>query len=162
MNEQSYRIVAVPTEFASAVRAGGIPSVRWLDGGRHQCRHCLRLSAPDETVRLVSYSPFTTDQPFAERGPVFVHERECARYPDDGPYPPEFPKKSAVLRAYDAGETLVDSAVVGDAGVEAVIARQLANPRTAFLHARNVAEGCFMFRLEPAGRPIERHPTAAA
>jgi len=152
MNEQSYRIVALPTEFASSVRAGRISSVRWLDGGRHQCRHCLTLSAPDEPVLLASYSPFATDQPYAERGPVFVHERQCARYPAAGPYPAEFPKKGAVLRAYDAGEMPLDAAVVGDAGIETVIARQLADPRTAFLHARNVAEGCFMFRIDPAGR----------
>jgi hypothetical protein len=152
MNEPSYRIVPVPSEFAASVRAGKIPSVRTLDGGRHQCRHCLTLSAPDEAVRLASYSPFATDQPYAERGPVFVHERECPRYPGGGPYPPEFPKRSAVLRAYDSAENQLASRVVGDAGVDAVIGVLFADTRTAFVHARNVAEGCFMFRIEPSER----------
>jgi len=152
MNEPRYRVVAVPSEFAASVRAGKIPSVRTLDGGRHQCRHCLTLSAPEEAVLLASYRPFGSDHPYAERGPVFVHERECARYPDDGPYPPAFPKRSAVLRAYDAAERQLASRVVGDAGVDAVIAALLADARTAVVHARNVAEGCFMFRIEPVGR----------
>jgi hypothetical protein len=155
----AYRIVAVPSAFADAVRSGRIPSVPTLDGGRHQCRHCLTLSTPDETVLLASYSPFGTEQPYAERGPVFVHERPCARYAEDA-YPPDFPKRRAVIRAYDSGERLRDARVVGDADVENVIAELLAGPETAFLHARNVAEGCFMFRIEPAGLRIRgREPT---
>jgi len=152
MNEPRYRIVAIASEFASSVRAGRIASVRTLDGGRHQCRHCLTLSAPDEAVLLASHRPFESDQPYAESGPVFVHERDCPRYPDDGPYPAEFPRRSAVLRGYDAAGAQVESRVVGDDGVDAVIAALFADRRTAFLHARNVAEGCFMFRIEPARR----------
>ncbi len=91
-----------------------------------------------------------TDQPYAERGPVFVHERDCPRYPDDGPYPVGFPKKSVVFRAYDTAETQLESRVVGDAGVDAVIGALFSDSRAAFLHARNVAEGCFMFRIERA------------
>ncbi len=152
MNRPKYRIVAVRSEFASSIRSGEVPSIRTLDGARHQCRHCLTLSLPGEAVFLASHRPFETDHPFAERGPVFVHERECPRYPDDGPYPPGFPKRSAVLRAYDAAEAQVESRLVGDEGVDAVIAALLADARTAFVHARNAAEGCFMFRIEPARR----------
>lgn len=149
MKNTGYRIVAVPTDFASSVRADP-RAVRRLDGQPHQCRHCLTLSSPGEAVLLASFSPFRTDQPYAERGPVFVHERNCPRYADDSAYPRQFPRRAAVLRAYDGGEALVDARVVGDSDVDALIAELFADTRVAFLHARNVAEGCFMFRIERA------------
>jgi hypothetical protein len=152
MNENRFRFVAIPTEFAAAVRAGGrgrtVVPVR--DGARHQCRHCLTLSTPEETVLLASYSPFSADQPYAERGPVFVHQRDCGRYSREEEYPSEFPRRTAVLRAYDPEERQVASEVVGDRPVAEVIGRLLSDPRISHLHARNVAEGCFMFRIERA------------
>jgi hypothetical protein len=148
MKERNRRIRALPSDFVSGVRAGRIPSVRRVDPDPHQCRHCLTLSKPGEPVRLASLSPFRTDQPYAERGPVFVHERECERYSDESAYPPEFPKRSVVIRAYGEDEVPLDSRAVGDADVEDVIEELLAIPGSAFLHARNLAEGCYMFRID--------------
>jgi len=155
MNEEKYRFVALPSEFAAAARAaarnGGSGVIPRRDEEPHQCRHCLTLSAPGETVLLASYCPFSSDQPHAERGPVFVHERECARYSRELEYPAQFPKRSAVIRAYDAGDVLLAAEAVGDRRVESVIAKMLGDPRAAFLHARNLEEGCYMFRIERAG-----------
>jgi len=152
MHEKKYRFVAIPSEFAGAVRAASREGARGVvprrDGERHQCRHCLTLSLPEETVLLASYSPFSTDQPYAERGPIFVHERECERYGRELEYPAEYPKRAAVLRAYDATDEMVAAEPVGDRRVDDVIGKLLADPRAAYLHARNVAEGCFMFRIE--------------
>ncbi|HWC65238.1 MAG TPA: DUF1203 domain-containing protein [Thermoanaerobaculia bacterium] len=151
--ENRYRIAAIPTAFAGRVRAGSVPSLRRVDPDPHQCRHCLTLSAPGEAVLLVSYPPFATEQPYAERGPIFVHERECPRWREEEGYPPQFPKRRAVLRAYDRDEAQIESRVVGDAGVDEVLADLFTDPRTAFVHARNVAEGCFMFRIDRAAPP---------
>lgn len=155
MNEKKYRFVAIPSEFAAAARAsarnGGSSVIPRRDEEPHQCRHCLTLSAPGEAVLLASYSPFASDQPYAERGPVFVHERECERYALELEYPAQFPKRSAVIRAYDAGDSLLAAEAVGDRRVEAVIEKLLGDPRAAYLHARNLAEGCYMFRVERAG-----------
>ena len=154
MKDRRFRIVPIPSDFASSVRAHAAPMpVR--DGARHQCRHCLTLSQADETVLLASYVPFSTDQPYAERGPVFIHERECERYATENEYPAEFPKRSAVLRAYDAGERMIAAEPVGERRVEDVIDMLLSDPRVSTLHARNLAEGCFMFRVERAAIPSE-------
>ena len=156
MNEKKRRFVAVPSDFAASVRKSAAEGPRravvpWRDGKRHQCRHCLTLSLPEESVLLASYCPFSSDQPFAERGPVFVHERECERYGRETDYPAEFPKRGAALRAYDAADSLLAATVVGDRDVEEVIDELLDDPRVAYLHARNAAEGCFMFRIDRAG-----------
>lgn len=158
MNEKKYRFVAIPSEFAAGARASFRDGARGLvprrDGERHQCRHCLTLSEPEEPVLLASYSPFSSDtpadNPYAERGPIFVHERSCERYAREFEYPAEFPKRGAVLRAYDAADGLLAAEAVGDRRVEDVIEKLLADPRAAYLHARNLAEGCFMFRVDRA------------
>lgn len=152
MEKNDYRFVAIPSEFAASTRrsaAAGRPSViPRRDAEPHQCRHCLTLSEPGETVLLASYCPFSSDQPYAERGPIFVHERECARYDRELEYPAQFPRRSAVIRAYDASDAMVAAEAVGDRRAESVIEKLFADPRVAYLHARNVAEGCFMFRIE--------------
>lgn len=142
------------SERAAAIRATrrddeGNPVEVRRDGQPHQCRHCLRLSGADEAVLLASYRPFAASGPYAERGPVFVHERECTRHTGDV-YPPEFPKREVALRAYDAADAMIAAEVVGERDVDAVIATRLHDPRVAYLHARNTAEGCFIFRIERA------------
>jgi hypothetical protein len=154
MNE-TYRVIAMDSAEAAALRATrrddeGNPVEVRRDGQPHQCRHCLRLSAPDEAVLLSSYRPFPGAQPYAERGPVFVHERACVQH-DGGGYPAEFPRRAVVLRAYDAAHAMIAAEVVGERPVEGVIGDLLRDPRVAYLHARNAAEGCYMFRIERAG-----------
>ncbi len=152
MNEKTFRIVPIPSEVASAARAdAAVIPIR--DGARHQCRHCLTLSTPEETVLLASYAPFSTRQPYAERGPVFVHERQCERYALESEYPAEFPKRAVVLRAYDVSERMIAAEPVGERRVEEVAEKLLSDPRVSFLHARNLAEGCYMFRVERLERP---------
>jgi hypothetical protein len=153
MSEKKYRFVAIPSETASSIRTTraddeGRPVAVRIDSGSHQCRHCLTLSEPGEPVLLTSYVPFSTRQPYAERGPIFIHQRECPRYSRPSEYPATFPKRAAVLRAYDAADEMIASQVVGDRGAEPVIEELFSDGRVAYLHARNIAEGCFMFRIE--------------
>ena len=121
------------------------------DSSRHQCRACLRLTEPEEGFILLSYSPITSDQPYAEVGPIFIHEKECRPYEETVAYPAEFPREAVVLRAYDARDEIEDAAFVGNQPVEEEIARLFGNPRVAYLHARNSTYGCFMFRIDRSG-----------
>jgi hypothetical protein len=121
------------------------------DSSPHQCRACLRLTEPGEGVVLFSYSPFESDQPYAEVGPIFIHERECRPYGEIEEYPATFPRDAVVLRAYDERDEIEDAAFVGRRPVEQAIARLFENPRVSYLHARNSTYGCFMFRIDRAG-----------
>ena len=150
-----FRIASLPTEFASTVRGGGLdaqgnPGVSRRDSERHQCRQCLTLSLPDETVLLASYRPFPSSQPYAEYGPIFIHQRECEPYVETSAYPPEFPHHTVVIRAYSVSHEIEAATLVGPRRVEDVIAELFENPRVSYLHARNSEYGCFMFRIERA------------
>ena len=120
------------------------------DGSPHQCRSCLSLSDPDEAVLLFSHRPFDRAQPYAEVGPVFIHERECLPYGATRTYPPTSPRRAVVLRAYDEQDRIVGAREVLDRCVEEVIDELFADPSTRYLHARNLGYGCYMFRVDRA------------
>ena len=153
MEENAFRIRALPPEFAAEIRSsrkdrrGHAVSVR-SDAGRHQCRACLRLTEPGERHLLLSYTPFASDHPYAETGPIFIHERECGPYDDGTGYPPEFPRHDVVLRAYNAAEEIEGARLVGPRRVEDVVSELFASDRVTLIHARNSEYGCYMFRID--------------
>jgi hypothetical protein len=155
MSSETFKIVPMPADVVRALRetrvdaVGNILTVR-KDGGRHQCRSCLRLTEPREGYLAVSYAPMAGSQPFAERGPVYIHQRECEPYADISRYPEELPRHAVVLRAYGETEEIEDARFVGDATPEEVIRDLFTNPAITFLHARNATYGCYMFKLERA------------
>lgn len=122
--------------------------VVWVDGERHQCRSCLALTLPDEECLLASHRPFSRPQPYAEAGPIFIHRRACEPYKIRDAIPAWFRMIDLVLRAYDRKDQIVGAARVGERPVEAEIAALLADPRVAYLHARNTAYGCYICRIE--------------
>lgn len=150
---ETFLISALPPEVASRARRdlkdalGHALSVR-RDSARHQCRACLRLTEPGEGFILLSHSPFSSDQPYAEIGPIFIHERECRSDRQAHEYPAEFPRNAVVLRAYNDSDEIEDAVHAGDRPIEDVIGRLLENPRVAYAHARNSTYGCFMFRID--------------
>jgi hypothetical protein len=153
--QATFRISALPHDVVSRARRemkdelGHALTVR-RDSSRHQCRACLRLTEPEEGFILLSHSPFGSDQPYAEVGPIFIHEKECRPYEKADAYPEEFPRNAVVLRAYNGRDEIEDAAFVGSRPAEDVIAALLENPRVAYLHARNSTYGCFMFRIDRA------------
>jgi hypothetical protein len=149
----AFRITPLPHGVVARIRRGmaddfGHALAVRHDSSRHQCRACLHLTEPGEGFILLAYSPFTSDQPYAEVGPIFIHERECRPYDVTLEYPAEFPREAVVLRAYTDRDEIADAVFVGNAPVEDVIARMLEKPEVAYLHARNSTYGCFMFRID--------------
>jgi len=150
-----FRITPLPAEVADHVRRtmtdefGNRLSER-RDEDRHQCRSCLRLTEPNEPYVGLSYRPFPGPQPFAESGPVYLHLRPCQPYEQAGEWPAEFPREQVVLRAYGENHEISDARYVGRRPAEDVIAELLADPRNAYVHARNSTYGCLMFRIDRA------------
>lgn len=155
MKNDSFRITSLPRDLVERIRTtlrddlGNTLHVR-RDDARHQCRSCLRLTEPGEGFIALSHRPFASQHPFAESGPVYLHERECEPWARPGAWPDEFPRNEVVLRAYGTNEEIADARFVGRHAVEEVVAEMLANERVAFLHARNSTYGCFMFRVDRA------------
>ncbi len=86
MQKSTFRIVPLATEIAEAARAqarAGAPDHEILTADKpeaYPCRHCLRWAEPGERVILFPYASIPAGRPYAESGPIFVHENACARY----------------------------------------------------------------------------------
>ena len=152
-NYPRFRIVPLATDYAARLRstrrdAFGQPVQERRDADPHQCRVCLTLTAPQELYLLLSHRPHPDGALYAETGPVFIHARECAPYAATDRYPAEFPRERVVLKAFSSAHEIVTAEIAGSRPVEAVIDTLLEHPRVAYLHARNDAYGCYMFRIE--------------
>jgi hypothetical protein len=116
------------------------------------CRRCLTDGAIGEAMLLFAHSPFETGGPYAETGPVFVHERACAA-PDLGVG--ELPevtrvRSQVVVRAYDHAGAIHDAALADAPQAADVIVRFFADADVAFAHVRSVTYGCFTYAVERA------------
>jgi hypothetical protein len=96
----------------------------------------------------MAYQPFPSRQPYAEIGPIFIHERDCQPYTDVHTYPQEFPRNAVILRAYNDADQIVAAKPVLERRVEDVIVEMFNDETIAYLHTRNLSYGCYMFRVE--------------
>lgn len=128
---------------------GQAPVTKIAEGGANPCRHCLGLVADGEEKLVLAYRPFAAAQPYAEVGPIFLHNRVCPRYEADA-LPAWFAfLDPAAIRGYgedhwiryDTGRivrgrelTEACGAILGDASI-------------AFAHVRSKF-GCFQARVD--------------
>jgi Protein of unknown function (DUF1203) len=132
-------------EFGNAWR--GFPAEGW-----EPLRCCLRPAGAGEDIALICYSPWTAPSPWAEAGPVFVHNGPCAGYAGTGDYPPAFRDSLSVLNPFDHNGARAYKHITfvgpGD-DHEAAVRRILAQPDVAYLHVRSSTAGCFTFEARP-------------
>jgi uncharacterized protein DUF1203 len=153
MKTSNFRVVPLRTDVAEAARRAAASSapdhrvvtVDSLKG--YPCRHCLRWAKPDERVILFPFAAIPSGHPYAESGPVFVHEESCERYASTTDFPADF-RNGRVFRAYTSNYDMIDAEVVNGSEPEAVVEKLLQSPETAFVDARSVTRGCFTFRME--------------
>lgn len=155
MKSSTFRIVPLPTEIADEARraaSAGTADHAFVTADTptgYPCRHCLRWAQPGERMILFPYASIPAGRPYAESGPIFVHEEPCERYAATHEYPAEF-RSGRVLRAYDAREMMIDAQMLDGAEPEALIETLLENPQTEFLQVRSASRGCFTMRIERA------------
>lgn len=101
---------------------------------------------------LFAHSPFTNGGPYAETGPVFVHERACAPPDLSVDELPEVTRvrSQVVVRAYDRSGAIHDAALADTRDAPALIASFFADAEVAFAHVRSVTYGCFTYAVERA------------
>jgi hypothetical protein len=125
-------------------RGAGVVSTA---AGEEPLRCCLRDAKAGEEILLFNHEPSLPEEsPYREKGAVFTHAAPCAG-PAPG-YPREWVGRPQVLRAYDERGWIHPSTHVHDGtDPEAAIASVLAHPEVVEVHSRNVAYGCYMFRV---------------
>ncbi len=80
------KVRGIPTAEVERIRRGepdanGQPALsRVAEGLTNPCRHCIGLIAAGSKKLVLAYRPFDALQPYAETGPIFLHEESCARY----------------------------------------------------------------------------------
>jgi hypothetical protein len=114
--------------------------------GWEPLRCCLAPAERDESIVLISYTPFTVGSPWAETGPVFVHADQCPGYADSHRLPETLRTGPRVLKTYSADGSLdyADITVVNDGqDSEATLLDLLGRPAVATVHVRALAAQCF-------------------
>ena len=154
-----FKIVPLTADYAKRIRETrkddfGHEVIEQVAKGRGPCRVSLKPFTVGEDKRLLlSHSPFEIDNAFNQPGPIFIHADEVEEYKDIYRFPPEikadkenFPLS---LIGYSQSQKMVFTKLVGDADVDELIPEIIeANPKVAYLHARNAEACCYICRIE--------------
>lgn len=149
------RFAALPTDIVRALQNGGAdaygapPERRISDGDGVPCRHCLGMVGEGEPYLVLAHRPFSTLQPYAETGPIFLHSQECPRYEGEV-LPPMLDSPDYIVRGYGADERIVygTGGVVARDVIAARAAELLADEAIAFVHVRSARNNCYQCRIE--------------
>jgi Protein of unknown function (DUF1203) len=117
------------------------------DDHGNPCRSCLRVTPRGSRLILFAHRPFTTDGPYAEIGPIFVHADACAPYAQTDRFPDDFRGRRLTLRAYDPRGHIHDATLADGVDAERVLERFFDSDDIAEVHVRNPAWGCYDFRV---------------
>lgn len=153
----AWQLHTLDPRFLSRARQQGLddleqPVCRLSAAGGEPLRDGLRRARAGETILLASYSPFALAGPYKEYGPVFL----CASASTQ-PLPPigsvlasghDYLGEHMALRAYDAGQTLLDAVIVPRAVLAAQLAAWGDRPEVQTLMLRFAAYGCYALQLQ--------------
>jgi len=147
---------ALPTENARTFQRGGAdaygyrPEIHISHGEGIPCRHCLTEILAGEPYLVLAYCPFPGRQPYAETGPIFLHQEECARHPDSTALPQMFRGWDRLLmRGYGRDHRIVygTGKVLPTDQIAEQAMRLLADERVQYFHLRSASNNCFQARI---------------
>jgi hypothetical protein len=125
--------------------ANGQPArVEIAEGTGNPCRHCLQQVAEGDELMIMSFSPFAELQPYAERGPIFLHRDNCERY-DSVDMPDWFDFiDPAMVRGYDENDWICydTGQIVAGPDLRQTCESILQDPAICYVHIRS-RFGCF-------------------
>ena len=151
---KTFRINPLPTAVAESARlvaASGQSDHKAIVADSphaYPCRHCLRWADPGETMILFPFQSIPAGAPYAESGPIFVHQEPCERYSAIDAYPAAF-RQGRVVRGYNAQNEII-AAELPNGDPEPVLEAMLADLEISFLHVRSVTHGCYTMKVERA------------
>ena len=149
------RFQALATELVRALRAGaadanGQAAERAVsDGQGNPCRHCLNFIPEGAGMLICAHRPFSSLQPYAETGPVFLCADDCARFEDAGVPPVLTSSPDYLLKGYRADERIFygTGRVVAQADLPGYAATLLKDHEVAFVDVRSARNNCFQARI---------------
>lgn len=153
------RFQAIPSAEARRLQRGGrdandqVPERKVSDGGAVPCRYCLRRVPKDRPYLVLAHRPFTTIQPYAEQGPIFLCADECPDGSTNDELPAFLASERYIVRGYDAGERIVygTGQVTPTGDIMDYCRDLLGRTGIAFVHVRSATNNCYHVRVERAG-----------
>jgi hypothetical protein len=107
----------------------------------------LREAEAGEAVILVNFEHQPAATPYRSRHAVFVLEGAREAYDRVAEIPEVMRPRMLSLRAFDAGDMMLDADLVDGRDVEAAIERLFEDPAVAYLHAHYAKRGCYAARI---------------
>ncbi len=115
------------------------------------CRVSLVDAAVGDELLLLPHEHLSTGSPYRASGPVYVRRGATRAVLAPGAIPPYVTRRLMSVRAYDAGDMMVDAAVCEGAEAHDAIERMLSDAAVSFIHLHNAKRGCFSCRVERVG-----------
>ncbi len=151
-----YRIEGLPTDVVNELQNGGNdaygnpPERRISDGGGTPCRHCLKPVGSGEEYLVVAHRPFSTLQPYAETGPIFVHAKPCEHAKLESRLPEILSSPDYIVRGYNMSEQIVygTGGVIPTNEIGMRAEELLAMQDVLFVHVRSARNNCFQCRID--------------
>jgi hypothetical protein len=149
------RVRGIPSDEVERFRQGGMDAhgqpaqIRVAEGVANPCRHCLGLIEENQEKLLLAFRPFDSPHPYAETGPIFLHQSSCERYESDA-LPRWFDYLDpAMVRGYGCDDWIrYDTGdVVRGADLTEACGRILRDRTVAYVHIRS-KYGCFQCRVD--------------
>ena len=154
----SIRIVALDSTLVKRLQNGGLDAndhqpERHISegGGMMPCRHCLTDIKAGEPYLILAHRPFSSAQPYAEQGPIFLHAESCSRHPDSQDVPTMFlERKSYLIRGYSANDRIVygTGKIVAPTAMAEAAGEMFGDARVAYIHVRSASNNCYQCRID--------------
>ena len=151
------KISGLPASLVKEIRETGLDAnnqpleIQTSDGNGNPCRHCLRMVEKGESFYVLAHRPFSTIQPYAEVGPIFLHVENCEAYEDRQDTPEALTNKDVLLlRGYDHNERIVygTGEIVPTVKVRDHAKKMLENDQVEFVHIRSTTNNCYQARID--------------
>ena len=112
------------------------------------CRASLEDARVGEEVLLLPFAHLQGATPYRASGPIFVRRGARRQLLAPGVVPPYVTRRLMSLRAYDAGDLMIDATVCEGTDAAAALGRLFEDPAVAFVHLHNAKRGCYSCRAD--------------
>jgi hypothetical protein len=124
-------------------------AVRRVADGPRPCRISLTDAKAGDELILVNYEHHAVASPYRMRFAIYVREGEQTFDAVDE-VPDQLRKRTLAVRGFDDNAMMTGWELIEGTKLEEAIARQLGDPRAAYLHIHFAAPGCYAARAERA------------
>ncbi len=149
------KFLPLPSERVAAFRAGGPdaygcpPEQVRSEGHGNPCRHCLEFISEGAGMLILAYRPFSSLQPYAETGPIFLCADNCAPWSGMAMPPILTTSPDYLLRGYTKDERIRygTGKVVAQDEVSGYATELLMRDDISFVDVRSARNNCFQVRI---------------